>query len=279
MSSLTFSSGDVIFRQGDLVLTMFNIQNGSVGVYTEYGTDQEKKIAVLGKDQLLGEMGLIEVCPRSATAVALEETVLQVITEEDLSDYFTNNPEKLLQIMKQLSARIRETSQKYHSACHALSENEEAVQNGTEKSEELNRQLKELCKEAESYGSYQVCTNSSFYRFVKDDIESYHDSHHVVKANLIERLAVRRISPEEMHANPDDEFSIPSVGPNDRIIQEYIESIPRLKRANMDIFDEPVIVHKMQPDGYLILNGHHRWAAALKTGLDKIRAEIINPKI
>ena len=47
----------------------------------------------------------------------------------------------------------------------------------------------------------------------------------------------------------------------------------------MDIFDEPVIVHKMQPDGYLILNGHHRWAAALKTGLDKIRAEIINPKI
>lgn len=70
MSTLTFSSGDVIFRQGDLVLTMFNIQNGSVGVYTEYGTDQEKKIAVLGKDQLLGEMGLIEVCPRSATAVA-----------------------------------------------------------------------------------------------------------------------------------------------------------------------------------------------------------------
>ena len=54
--------------------------------------------------------------------------------------------------------------------------------------------------------------------------------------------------------------------------------IPSLVRFDEDVFPEPVIVHKMKPDGYMILNGHHRWAAALKTGLSKLRIEITNPK-
>ena len=36
------------------------------------------------------------------------------------------------------------------------------------------------------------------------------------------------------------------------------------------------MVEKITPDGYLLLNGHHRWAAAIKMGLPKIRVKIIN---
>ena len=31
-------------------------------------------------------------------------------------------------------------------------------------------------------------------------------------------------------------------------------------------WEEPLIVEKVHPEGYMLLNGHHRWAAALKTG-------------
>ncbi|MBP3241914.1 MAG: ParB N-terminal domain-containing protein [Oribacterium sp.] len=33
---------------------------------------------------------------------------------------------------------------------------------------------------------------------------------------------------------------------------------------------DPIIVEKMYPDGYMILNGHHRWAAATRLGLKKV---------
>ena len=36
------------------------------------------------------------------------------------------------------------------------------------------------------------------------------------------------------------------------------------------------MVERITPDGYLLLNGHHRWAAAIKTGLPKIHAEVVN---
>lgn len=125
MTVLTFSKGDIIFRQGSFELTMFDIQQGSVGIYSDYGTSIENQIAVLSKNQMLGEMGMIENRPRSATAVALEdETVLNEFTEEELAYYFRDQPAKVLLLMQQLSARIRETDTKYFNACRVLTENE-----------------------------------------------------------------------------------------------------------------------------------------------------------
>ena len=113
--------------------------------------------------------------------------------------------------------------------------------------------------------------------YVKEDLAAYEGRREVVRANLIERLVVRRLSPEDMHANPDDEFSDPAIGPSDRIINEYMQEIPQLYMGNDPIFQSPIVVYKMAQDGYLILNGHHRWAAAIKYGLSKVRATIMNP--
>ena len=41
---------------------------------------------------------------------------------------------------------------------------------------------------------------------------------------------------------------------------------------------EPIVVQRAKPDGFLILNGHHRWTAALESGIPKIRAIIVNPR-
>ena len=279
MNTLTFSKGDVIFRQGSFELTMFDIQQGSVGIYSDYGTQAENQIAVLVKDQLLGEMGLIENLPRSATAVALEDdTVLIEFSEEELALYFRDQPEKIFRLMRQLSARIRETNTKYYNACHVLLQNEEHVRNGTEKDEALTKELESISRESEKFSGFSTSIRSSFFKYVLEDVEAYDGKREPVKASFLERLRVRFLSPDEMHVNPDDEFAKPSVGPNDRIINDYVKMIPMLRRMNEDIFPEPVIVQKIRPEGYMILNGHHRWAAALKTGTDKLHVKINNPK-
>ena len=126
MKEITFGKDQVIFHQGDESKVMYDILSGKVGVYKDYKTEKEKLVTVLGPEQTLGEMGMIEYFPRSATAVALEDTVLQEIGEDEIREYFRNKPEKLLQLMKLLSQRIRETTQKYLDVCRVISERERA---------------------------------------------------------------------------------------------------------------------------------------------------------
>ena len=76
----------------------------------------------------------------------------------------------------------------------------------------------------------------------------------------------------KLHANPNDEFTFPDIGPNYGIISRYEEEIRNSYRVKQEPFDDdPIIVEKLHSHGYLIMNGHHRWAAAKKQGLKKIR--------
>ncbi len=144
MNTLTFNRDEVIFEQGSYAGTMFDIVSGKVGIYTDYGTENAKFVAELGNDQLVGEMGLLECYPRSATAVAMEDgTVLAEITEDELSDYFRNKPEKLKIIMKQLSQRLRETNELYINACRAIYEKDN---DSTEDDNWLSLQAEAMCK-------------------------------------------------------------------------------------------------------------------------------------
>lgn len=150
MNTLTYAANQIVFNQGEFPVSMFNIEKGKVGIFAKYGKEGQKELTVLGAGEVVGEMGLIEVYPRSATAVALEDnTVLTEITEDDLGEFFKDKPEKLLGIMKQLSQRIRETNEKYLNVCQVAYENAEAEKSGEEKSEWLKQQLNVICTEYE----------------------------------------------------------------------------------------------------------------------------------
>ena len=124
MKEITFNKGQIVFCQGENASVMYDIIRGKIGIYTDYQTDKENKIAELEAGEVFGEMGLIEYWPRSATAVALEDgTVLTELGEEDLKEYLKDKPEKLLTVMRQLSRRIRETTQNYVNVCRTVNEN------------------------------------------------------------------------------------------------------------------------------------------------------------
>ena len=151
MKTLVFKKGDVIFRQGDYSEVMYDIAKGKVGVFADYETETVQQLAELKAGDFLGEMGMIEVYPRSATAVALEDdTALTEIGEDDLNEFFKDKPEKLLQIMKQMSARLRVVNQKYLNACRVAFENANAEAANAEKSEELKKEMDALYEEYEN---------------------------------------------------------------------------------------------------------------------------------
>lgn len=281
MKTVRFPIGEVIFREDDPSDCMYEIRQGRVGIFLDYEGENQRKIAELTADQFLGEMGMIEDVPRSATAVALQDgTALLRIDEAELAEYFLDRSEQLLQLMKQISSRTRERTVQYYDTCRALAAAVAAEKSGTEKDAGLKNELEEISKTAEKTAKkkrYNPAVNTALFRYVLQDLEETEGNRELVKASLAERLTVRHLELKKIHVNPDDEFTDPNIGPSDRIIAEYMDLIQVLQFQKADIFEEPVLVNKMKAGGYMLLNGHHRWAAALQRGLSKIHVSVMNP--
>ena len=120
-----------------------------------------------------------------------------------------------------------------------------------------------------------------FQTFLDEEVNRVKGIYYPVRASFFRRLLCRKALCRKLHPNPEDEFCFPEIGPNYDIISRYSEQY----RKNMQFRNggieegsilEPLMVQKARPDGYLILNGHHRWAAALRSGIDKVPIEIVN---
>jgi CRP-like cAMP-binding protein len=121
---LPFKKGEIIFREGDEGNYMYAIHGGTVGIYINYGTTKEKKLATLYSDSFFGEMGLIGEEKRSATAVVEENAAIECIRAEDLEVLFKSNPIKVDMILSHLSHRLRGLTKDYIAACReAVKEN------------------------------------------------------------------------------------------------------------------------------------------------------------
>ncbi len=118
-----YKKGTIIFREGDLGRCMYDIHYGTVGIYTDYGTPNEKCLTTLSANKYFGELGMLNNMLRSATAVVLEEdTMLESIYADDFQELFEKNPAKIEMIIKHLSYRIRRLTYQYVDACKLVYE-------------------------------------------------------------------------------------------------------------------------------------------------------------
>ena len=128
MEAKVYRKGEVIFREGDPGESMLEVYTGKVGVYSKYGTPEEKLLMEYYPDDYFGELGLIDRAPRSATAVAMEDgTSVGVITEDGFAEFFRANPARVLMVMQQLSHNLRNRTNEYLKVCreiHELAEKE-----------------------------------------------------------------------------------------------------------------------------------------------------------
>lgn len=80
MSEIEYSAGEIIFRQGYPGDTAYVVVEGQVEIYREENDGSETQLALLGPDQLFGEMAPMDESPRSASARASKYTILKPIS-------------------------------------------------------------------------------------------------------------------------------------------------------------------------------------------------------
>lgn len=114
----------------------------------------------------------------------------------------------------------------------------------------------------------------NFDEYLAAQLEKFKGIAYPIKSYTIERALIRYAKCMSLHPNPEDEFSKPDVGPSKRIISEYERSFREADARNY--LEEPIVVEKMHPEGYMIINGHHRWAAYYRIGRKIVPVNVVN---
>lgn len=103
-----FHKGDVIFEQNAAGIEMYIVQSGKVKLLIQ---DNKIALATLGPGEILGEMTLIDGSPRSATAIAEEDTRLIALDRPKFLYLVNQQPNFAFTIMRILTRRIRRADQ------------------------------------------------------------------------------------------------------------------------------------------------------------------------
>ena len=111
MKKQNYKKHDLIFNEGTYGDSAYMIDFGKVGIISLTNqNDKRKLIATLKKDDIFGEMGLIDNKVRTATAIALEETQVSVISKKTFDYLLKHDPLSLRPLIKVLSHRLRNTT-------------------------------------------------------------------------------------------------------------------------------------------------------------------------
>lgn len=104
-----FEPGETIIRENDLGETAFIIEQGRVEISHQVGSERVQ-LAIVGPGETLGEMSIVDDKPRSATAIALDPTVVSEIHQDDLYESLQTDPKLAIMLLKSLFERLREAN-------------------------------------------------------------------------------------------------------------------------------------------------------------------------
>lgn len=110
-----YQDGEVLFHEGDPSYGMHIVKSGSVKILRQVPDDRPLLLSTLLPGDFVGEMGLIDESPRTATAVAQGPTETIAFFKPELMKLTQQNPDLGLKIIftvaKTLSARLRKMDQ------------------------------------------------------------------------------------------------------------------------------------------------------------------------
>jgi len=107
MTRTQFAKDEILFREGDAADGVFRLIRGSVDVLRELYGDSIL-LGSVGGGQSIGEMGVIEDRPRSATVRAATEVEAEFFNPIEFLDQIANSPPAARDLIQRLSRRLRE---------------------------------------------------------------------------------------------------------------------------------------------------------------------------
>ena len=118
VTEMTVFKSEIIFKENEMGDRLYLIVEGRVNVVKNYRTSDEVVLATLQETDYFGEMAVLDNEPRSATIVVEEDSRLLSISGQKLRDIVQQKPEIAFEIFKELTGRLRRTTQKVSQLVH-----------------------------------------------------------------------------------------------------------------------------------------------------------------
>jgi len=103
-----FVRGSIIFKQGDLSREIFILQQGKIKIFRQLRNNLKTLSILSSPGDFFGEMSFINNKPRSATAVAMEDSTLIVLEPDIFEKMLFQNPEISFRFIKKLARRLED---------------------------------------------------------------------------------------------------------------------------------------------------------------------------
>ncbi|MBI4803279.1 MAG: Crp/Fnr family transcriptional regulator [Elusimicrobia bacterium] len=110
-----YRPGELIFMKEDIGNHFFIVKSGKIKIFTSIGTEKRKTFAFLKKGDFFGEMSLLGGKVRSASAQAVEETELLVISKHNFKKLILENPDFTLKLLHTLVNRLNKSNKEVES--------------------------------------------------------------------------------------------------------------------------------------------------------------------
>lgn len=103
---IVLAPGECLFRQGDTAEHAYIIESGMIAI-TADRRGKSRAINTVGAGEMLGELALLDMGPRTATATAEVETELSVLTQAQLSERLNHADPVLALLVRQAMQHLR----------------------------------------------------------------------------------------------------------------------------------------------------------------------------
>jgi len=102
-----FAKGMIIFHKGSLGQNLYLIESGKIRIFVLSRDGREITLNVYGAGECFGELTLLDGLPRSAGAIALEDTVTYTLHRDDFRRHLQSCPNMAITILEVVSMRLR----------------------------------------------------------------------------------------------------------------------------------------------------------------------------
>ena len=102
MKTLYRGKGDVILKEGDISDDAYIILDGEIEV-----TRNGRIVAKLAKNDIFGEMALVDQRPRTATCTAITPITLGQVTRDNYNTLLKHRPDALIPLIRVVTDRMR----------------------------------------------------------------------------------------------------------------------------------------------------------------------------
>ncbi|MBZ5508111.1 MAG: DUF1003 domain-containing protein [Acidobacteriia bacterium] len=111
MDCCNFKEGETIFHYGDPGGEIFILSTGRVELFVESIEGQKLILSENEKGDVIGELSFLDGGPRTATALAREDTQLLSMNRERLLDFIDKHPHAAMDLLTVVGRRLRATDE------------------------------------------------------------------------------------------------------------------------------------------------------------------------